>query len=281
MFGYIVINADALPEERQRRFRAVYCGLCATLRARHGLRGSATLSYDLTFLAMLLNALYEPGERAGRERCPAHPMKAHEYAVSPVMDYVADMNVALAYHKCLDNWRDDKSLLSAGEGALLKKAYRKVEADWPDQCAAIEAWLKEIHDIEDRQLNEIDPPVNATGRLLGELFAYPGDDTCSEGLRAVGDGLGRFIYFMDAYDDLPQDLKKGRYNPLKGLRDREDYEDLCRSALTMMVAGATEAFETLPIVLDYDILENVLYSGIWSKYAFLQNKRKPRGKGAE
>jgi hypothetical protein len=197
------------------------------------------------------------------------------------MDYVADMNVALAYHKCLDNWRDDKSLLSAGEGALLKKAYRKVEADWPDHCAAIEAWLKEIHDIEDRQLNEIDPPVNATGRLLGELFAYPGDDTWSETLRAVGDGLGRFIYFMDAYDDLPQDLKKGRYNPLKGLRDREDYEDLCRSALTMMVAGATEAFETLPIVLDYDILENVLYSGIWSKYAFLQNKRKPRGKGAE
>lgn len=281
MFGYIVANPEKLPKERMQRFRAVYCGLCATLRRRHGLAGSATLSYDLTFLALLLNALYEPGEERGKERCPAHPARPHDYAISPVMDYVADMNVALAYHKCLDNWRDDKSLLSAGEGALLKKAYRKVEADWPDKCAAIEAWLREIHDIEDRQLNEIDPPVNATGRLLGELFAYPGDDTWSETLRAVGDGLGRFIYFMDAYDDLPQDLKKGRYNPLKGLRDREDYEDLCRSALTMMVAGATEAFETLPIVLDYDILENVLYSGIWSKYAFLQNKRKPRGKGAE
>ena len=281
MFGYIVANPEKLPKERMQRFRAVYCGLCATLRRRHGLAGSATLSYDLTFLALLLNALYEPGERQGKERCPAHPAKPHDYAISPVMDYVADMNVALAYHKCLDNWRDDRNLLSAGEGALLKKAYRKVEAEWPDKCAAIEAWLKQIHDIEDRQLNEIDPPVNATGRLLGELFAWPGDDTWAEALRAVGDGLGRFIYFMDAYDDLSQDLKKGRYNPLKGLRDREDYEDLCRSALTMMVAGATEAFETLPIVLDYDILENVLYSGVWSKYAYLQNKRNAAGKGAK
>ena len=279
MFGYIVINADALPEERQRRFRAVYCGLCATLRARHGLRGSATLSYDLTFLAMLLNALYEPGERAGRERCPAHPMKAHEYAVSPVMDYVADMNVALAYHKCLDNWRDDRSLLAAGEGALLKRAYRRVEREWPEKCAAIEAWLDEIHAIEGEKRTGIDAPVNATGRLLGELFVYR-NDHWTDALRAVGDGLGRFIYFMDAYDDLPQDIKKRRYNPLTGLRDRADYEEFCRSAMTMMVAGATEAFESLPIVLDYDILSNVLYSGVWSKYAFLQSKRDATGKGA-
>ena len=279
MFGYIVINADALPEERQRRFRAVYCGLCATLRARHGLRGSATLSYDLTFLAMLLNALYEPGERAGRERCPAHPMKAHEYAVSPVMDYVADMNVALAYHKCLDNWRDDRSLLAAGEGALLKRAYRRVEREWPEKCAAIEAWLDEIHAIEGEKRTGIDAPVNATGRLLGELFVYR-NDHWADALRAVGDGLGRFIYFMDAYDDLPQDIKKRRYNPLTGLRDRADYEEFCRSAMTMMVAGATEAFESLPIVLDYDILSNVLYSGVWSKYAFLQSKRDATGKGA-
>lgn len=280
MFGYIVANADALPAERRQRFRALYCGLCKALRARHGLAGSATLSYDMTFLAMLLNALYEPGERAGRERCPAHPVKAHDYALSPVMDYVSDMNVALAYHKCLDNWRDDKNPLAAGEGALLRRAYGKVARTWPDKCAAIEAWLDEIHALEDSGRLEIDPPVNATGRLLGELFVYRTGDVWADALRAVGDGLGRFVYFMDAYEDLPQDLKRGRFNPLGALRDREDYEELCKTALTMMVAGATEAFETLPIVLDYDILSNVLYSGVWSRYAHLQGKRDAKSKGA-
>lgn len=280
MFGYIITNPEALPKERQQRFRAIYCGLCATLRRRHGLSGSATLSYDMTFLALLLNALYEPGEHAGKERCPAHPVKTHDYVISPVMDYVADMNVALAYHKCLDNWRDDRDALAAGESALLKRAYQKAEAAWPDKCAAIEAWLNEIHAIEDAGHLEIDPPVNATGRLLGELFVWPGDNTWADDLRAVGDGLGRFIYFMDAYDDLPKDTRKRRYNPLKALRDRADYETLCKTSMTMMVADATEAFERLPVVLDADILRNVLYSGIWSKYAFLQKKRNAAGKGA-
>ncbi len=281
MFGYIVANTQALSKERQARFRAIYCGLCRTLRTRHGLAGGATLSYDLTFLAALLNALYEPGERAGRERCPAHPARAHDYVLSPVMDYVADMNVALAYHKCRDNWADEHSLLSAGEGVLLRGAYRRVEASHPDKCRAIEAWLDEIHAIEARKLPEIDPPVNATGRMLGELFVLPGEAMWAEELRAVGDGLGRFVYFMDAYEDLPGDMRHGRFNPLKGLRDREDYEALCRSAMTMMVADAADAFERLPVVLDADILENVLYSGVWSKYVWLQDKRNVHGKGAK
>ena len=281
MFGYVITNPESLSKERQQRFRAFYCGLCATLRRRHGLASGAALSYDMTFLAMLLNAVYEPGERSGRERCPAHLVKAHDYVLTPVMDYAADMNAALAYHKCRDNWSDDRDLIAAGEGALLKRAYQKAKANHPEKCAAIEAWLDEIHDIEARGLQQVDAPVNATGRLLGELFVWPGDAAFSDELRAVGDGLGRFIYFMDAYEDLPRDARKGRYNPLKGLRDREDYEALCKTALTMMIADATQAFEELPVVLDADILRNVLYSGIWSKYALLQKKRGAQGKGAE
>lgn len=281
MFGYVITNPKALEEGRQKRFRAFYCGLCQALRERHGLSGCATLSYDLTFLALLLNALYEPGEVDGRERCVAHPARRHDFVRSPVMDYVADMNVALAYHKCRDNWLDDKSLVAAGEGALLKKAYLRVERDNPRRCAAIEDWLREIHALEQSGAMEIDPPVNATGRMLGELFVHPGYDMWADELRGVGDGLGRFIYMMDAYEDLPGDIRKRRYNPLKPLCDREDYEALCKDALMMMTADATEAFERMPVVLDADILRNVLYSGIWSKYAYLQSKRNHAEKGAE
>lgn len=280
MFGYIVANQASLSRERQKRMRAMYCGLCRTLRGRHGLAGSATLSYDLTFLAMLLNAVYEPGEQAGSERCAAHPAHRHDYVVSSVMDYVADMNVALAYHKCLDDWRDDHRLFSAGESALLKQAYQRVERAHPGRCAAIESWLEEIHALEADGSAHIDPPVNATGRMLGQLFVHPEQAMWAGDLKAVGDGLGRFVYFMDAYDDLPADMRKGRYNPLKPLRDREDYESLCKSALMMMAAEAAEAFERMPVVLDADILRNVLYSGIWSKYAYLQEKRNAPGKGA-
>ena len=281
MFGYIVINPKTLPRERQQRFRAIYCGLCRTLRRRHGLPGGAALSYDMTFLAMLLNALYEPEERSGRERCAPHPMKPHDYVESGVMEYAADINVMLAYFKCEDDRTDDRSISAAAGAGLLKAAYGRASRALPDKCRAIEAWLGEIHRIEASGDTRIDPPLNATGRMLGELFAYRHGDVWEDALRSVGDGLGRFIYFMDAYDDLDADLRKGRYNPLKSLRDCPDYEQLCQSSLLMMAGDATQAFEQLPILLDADIIRNVLYSGVWSRYAQIQNNRKPRNKGAE
>jgi hypothetical protein len=85
---------------------------------------------------------------------------------------------------------------------------------------------------------------------------------------------------MDAYDDMPADLKRGRYNPLKAHASRTDYEDFCRDAMMMAVADATREFEMLPIVKDADILRNVLYSGLWSRYVQIQNKREGHKKGA-
>ena len=275
-FGYVITNPQSLPKERQNRFRAFYCGLCRTLRRQYGLKGALTLSYDMTFLAVLLNALYEPEETAGAERCPAHPLRRHDYVTSEVVDYAAAMNLALAYHKMADNWRDDHSLLSAGEMRLFEHAYSKVSGRYSDKCRAIEAWLDEIHAIENTGAEDIDPPVNATGRLLGELFVYRSGDAWEEWLRGMGDGLGRFIYFMDAYEDLPGDLRHGRFNVLKGPSQTEGYEEMCHSAMLMMLGDAAGAFEQLPIVLDEDILRNILYSGVWSKYAFLQKKRRER-----
>ena len=279
LFGYVVPNFLALNDTQKKRFRAVYCGVCKTLRQRHGLIGSSTLSYDMTFLALLLMSLYEPEERKGNERCLMHPLKTHAYSISEPFNYVADMNIALAYHKCMDNWLDDKHLLSRTEAALLKRAYQKVSSLYPEKCSTIVAWLEEIHQIESSGKDMIDAPINSTGRMLGELFCWR-DDYWSNSLRIMGDGLGRFIYFMDAYDDLSKDVKNGSYNPLKSYRDNDNFESMCRDSLTMMVADCTQEFENLPIVQDADLLRNVLYSGIWSKYVQIQKKRED-SKGAE
>lgn len=281
LFGYIIPNQSALDDAQRARFHAVYCGLCRTLKRRHGLSGASTLSYDLTFLALLLTALYEPQEERGMEHCMTHPVKRHAYAVSDVFEYAADMNVALAYHKCMDNWQDDHSAVSLAEAKLLKRGYMKVAQQYPEKCGAIERWLDEIHQIEREQSGGIDAPVNSTGRMLGELFCYRENDYWADSLRIMGDGLGRFIYFMDAYDDLPHDIRRGSFNPLKSYQDNADYEKLCKDAMTMMVADCTQEFEQLPIVQDADLLRNVLYSGIWSKYVQIQRKRESDSKGAK
>lgn len=280
MFGYIVPNLSALDETQKARFRAAYCGLCHVLHQRHGLRGTATLSYDLTFLALLLNALYECEETAGEERCLAHPVKRHAYAFSEPFGYVADMNVALAYHKCMDNWMDDRSVSSRAEAALLRQSYLRIVRQYPEKCEAIEGWLREIHAIETERRGGIDAPVNSTGRMLAELFCYRDGDFWADSLRAMGDGLGRFIYMMDAYDDLPRDIRRRSFNPLIAYQNNADFEQMCKDALLMMVADCTQEFEQLPILRDADLLRNVLYSGIWSKYVQIQKKRHAESKGA-
>lgn len=272
MFGYVIINREALSEAEFVRFRAHYCGLCHQLREQYGLSGCATLSYDLTFLQLLLTSLYEPKEDRRRELCLLHPLKKHECVLSPVNQYAADMNIAMTWHKCRDNWADEKSLLSLGERKLLDRAYRQVEARYPEKCAFFAQRIDELSEVEKNGDTRIDRPTNLTGQLFGEMFAYK-DDLWSETLRSMGEALGRFVYLMDAYEDLPGDLKKHRYNPLIELHERNDYESFMERLLTMTIAECTAEFEKLPLVQDINILRNVLYSGVWSKYAMLKKKK--------
>lgn len=272
MFGYVITNCNTLREEERVRFRAMYCGMCHTLKRRYGNLGRFTLSYDMTFVAMVLSSLYEPAEIAGRERCLPHMLRPHDYILTPIMDYAVDMNIALAYHKCADNWQDDKNPVFAAAQQALKGAYRQVSSLHPEKCRAIEEWMTETRAIELSGREEIDPPMNLTGHMLGTLFRYR-DDFWSDTLYRMGDGLGRFIYFMDAYDDLEKDVRRGSYNPLRSMMQQTDFEQICKEAMTMAMADCAAAFEELPAVRDADLIRNILYSGVWAKYGYIQTKK--------
>lgn len=278
MFGYVVVNRETLSPESEARFKAYYCGLCKALRRRHGLTGALTLSNDMTFLSIVLSGLYEPEEISGKERCFYHPMKAHDWLASEALDYAADMNVMLAYHLCMDSWNDERKLLSLAEAGLVKKGYEKVSAMYPEKCEFVGDMIRALGDIESKPPTEdIDLPTNLVGELIGEIFAYR-DDEWKADLTRMGAALGRFIYIMDAYDDLPRDLKKNCYNPLRPFAEMADYEDRCLDMLTMHIAECTEEFEMLPIIRDAGILRNVLYSGVWSKYAYIQRRKEKEKK---
>lgn len=281
MFGYVIANCKTLSEADRARFKAMYCGMCKTLHTRYGNLSRFTLSYDMTFLALVLSALHEPEEITGRETCLPHPFKPHDYALNSIMEYAVDMNIALAYHKCADNWQDDHNPVFAAAKLALRGAYRKVQERWPEKCRAIEEWMDSIRMIEASGADEIDPPMNLTGQMLGTLYRY-GDSFWNDALYRVGEGLGRFVYFMDAYDDLKKDVRRRKFNPLKPMMHQEDFEQLCKSSMTMLIADSAEAFEELPVVQDADLIRNILYSGVWAKYDFIQAKKeKAKNKGAE
>lgn len=279
MFGYIAPVLSVLTEEQKNRYRSFYCGVCHALKQRHGQTGRLSLSNDMTFLAILLCSLYEPDTGRSVSRCGVHPLKSHEFLSSPLIDYAADMNALLFYWKCVDQQMDDHSLRGKAGTAAFRSSLAKIREQWPLQAAGVEQALSALWEEEAKAAPDPDRLCNLSGEMLGAVFVPRPEDPWSSVLRSVGNGLGRFIYWMDAWEDYDADLKKHRFNPLTVYHDRPDYEEFCRETLELLIAEASQSFEILPLEQDLDLLRNVLYSGVWQRYLLKQEKTK-RKEGA-
>ncbi len=273
MFGYVNICKPELKIKDFYKYKAYYCGLCRKLKERYGYLGQMTLTYDMTFLIVLLTSLYESNTVNKRHRCMVHPAKKHDMLSNEITEYVADMNIALTYHHLLDDWHDERNLAGLAGAGVLKKDYRKICARYPRQCARIEESLKQLQECEKNKEESIDTVSRCFGELMAELFIYR-QDSWEESLRNMGFFLGKYIYIMDAYDDLLKDLKRNSFNPLIPLYKTENYETECRNMLNMMMAECTGEFEKLPCLLDADILRNILYLGVWTKFDAKQKEGK-------
>ena len=277
MFGYVTIDQKGLEDACTEEYRAWYCGLCRSLREKSGQTGRLFLSNDMTFLALLLSSVYEPDVRRGRANCPLHPAKKRPWVRSDATEYAADMNLLLTYYHLLDNARDDNSFRDRQMAKGMEKSIRHIRETYPRQCAAVEGALEEIRQLEEQDSRDIDALCDLSGRMLGEVFAWR-DDFFAPPLRAVGHGLGRFIYLMDAWEDLEEDVRRGRFNPLKEMASQRDYEALIMDMLTMILGETRPALEVLPLEENLDIIENVFYHGVWTRYALVQAKREAKQK---
>ena len=264
MFGYLTACAQALGEEQAKRYKSFYCGVCMSLKRRHGQLSRLTLNYDLSFLVLLLGSLYEPEEEREESCCIVHPFKKQEKISTEISAYAADMNLMLAYLKCLDNWQDEGSILSAAEAAALKPSYRKLAELYPRQHNAMCIALDELHKLEKEGIEDADAASGCFGRLMAEVLVYR-EDRWSDALRCMGMALGKFIYIMDAVMDLNSDTVHNSYNPFRryyGLDNQQRFRDI----LKMLLAECVYYFDKLPLVQDVDILKNILCVGLWQQF---------------
>lgn len=279
MFGYIYVNQKDLSEESKKQYQAYYCGLCQVLKKSSGVKGQILLNYDMTFLIILLTGLYELQNREKMFVCPLHPGKKKLAYINEASVYASDMNVLLSYYNLVDDWEDDHSLPKYMISQMLKKDYRRIVRKYPRQAQAVETYVRHLDMLERKKEDNIDAISGLTGEMLGEIFAWK-DDIWAEELHCLGFYMGKFIYLMDAYEDLEKDARKNEYNPFMKLakQNHRDFETISKLILTSMMSECAKSFERLPILLHADIIRNILYSGVWSKYEYLQEKKKKRRK---
>lgn len=272
MFGYIIVNKQEMKFKEFDLYQSYYCGFCQTLKERYGKRGQLTLSYDMTFVILLLTSLYEPNTKQSACKCIAHPFEKHPTRSNEFTEYAADMNLLLSYYKCLDDWQDERKVNKKLMADSLRGRCRRIAQDYPHKAEVMKDMLHKIHECEARNSTDIDEVAGYFGEIMSEIFVWREDEWASE-LRRMGFFLGKFIYLMDAYEDLEKDRKKENYNPFFKWATQPDFEDKAGKILTMMMAECSKSFERLPIVDNTEILRNILYSGVWCRYEMVRGKR--------
>ena len=264
MFGYVTANFGELTKEQKQRYNAIYCGICRRIRVQSGQTARLGLSYDMAFLAGLLMSLYEPEEETGKRACGLHPLKPRAWVDNPYVRYAADMNVALSYYNCLDDWQDDGKYSAKVLAELFSKHLPEIEQRYPRQCEAIKTCIARLSELEKQNCANPDEPAACFGALMGELFTYE-EDLWADTLRQMGQALGRFIYLLDAALDYDKDAKKGKYNPYLAMGTGKDWPRW-EEYLVLTMGRCTAYFEKLPLVQDKALLDNILYSGVWVNY---------------
>ena len=271
MFGYVRPPAQDLPEGELNRFRTMYCGLCHTLSRRYGQAARMILNYDFTYLAILLSNGTADAENAGR--CWVSPVKKRPYLEpTAAMELAADESVILAYWQLRDGAEDHTwaaGLKYRGGAQLLEVAYRKAAAFRPEFDAAVRRQLRLLHELETAEDPSMDRAADTFAVLLSGASAEIEDPTRRRILEQILYHLGRWVYLIDAADDLKRDGESGNYNPVAlryGLKNgvwtpesRRDFALTLDHSIQRMAA----AFELWDFGVWTAVLESTFYAGLF------------------
>jgi hypothetical protein len=271
MFGYVRINKMDLTFREYEHYKAYYCGLCKYLKRNHTELSRMTINYDITFLIVLLSSIYQPSAQVFHEKCIVDPVKKKKHIINEITEYAASMNILLAYYKLEDDVNDEGDIKSRLVRRAYRKSFKTAYDKYPQKADFIKACLGELRSLEEDQSTSIDRTSNCFARLLEEIFDYK-DDEYRDRLRKVGFNIGKYIYIMDAYEDLDQDLEKGRYNPFSSYKDdREGLKVKVDKLIGMTLARLEEAILNLDIKVNKSIIDNIIYSGVYLRYKGLIN----------
>ncbi len=282
MFGYIVPCKKQLGEADSKIFGSYYCGLCKAMGRQCSQLSRLGLSYDASFLAMVLSAVTGEEHEEREERCIVHPLKKRPCIKRDTsVDYAACTGVMLMYLKLLDDVRDEHSIKALFAMSLMSGGARRARKRYPDEYAYIKKCLDELSAVESENDYDIDRAADCFARILQRLFTpdFITDKNTRRALDWFGYNIGRWIFVLDAVNDLEKDYRNHEYNPLLGDFDGGDisaYREKCAKelevSLTYTLGNAASSFELIDIKRNGSVLGAMIYDSLRLKQQAVLNK---------
>lgn len=272
MFGYVKPFKPDLKIIEFDTYKSIYCGLCHELGSSFGPFSKFTLSYDFAFLSALLLSLEEESPSFCKERCIANPFtKKACMKENDCTRFSAACAMILFYYKVLDNIKDSgffKKLCMYCIRPFAASARKKAARQFPDVEEAVKAYFETQQQVESDTACSIDKASDPTGKMLSFIASYRATEEGEKRiLTRLGYFLGRWIYIIDAFDDVEDDRKEGNFNPLlttDSLDDREDttIRTFATEELNLAAAEVANCYQLLEIKKFRGILDNIIYYGL-------------------
>ena len=272
MFGYILPDKPELKVKELDIYNAYYCGICRSIKKNVGNIPRFSLTYDFAFLSMLLSSIIEIDITASTNWCVASPIKKKPYVNdNEILRYCAELNVLLFYYKLIDNLKDDKNPIYLPLIIIYRIKINKLLKKYHLKSGIIKKEISGLSEMEKRNEQDLDILSNKFGKIMEVIFSYDeGEEKTKKILSWMGFNLGKWIYVIDAFDDLKQDIKKKRFNPL--ITKGEGYEETrnkqrerIETYLYNCLEETSSAFELLDIKKNKNLLQNIIYSGLLKK----------------
>lgn len=266
MFGYIKVCKGELKIKEYELYRSVYCSLCKTLGKNFGLLSRFTLNYDFTFLSLLNMSLKDGCDKFYSKSCTFNPLKKCNFCKNTEnFEMPSAAAMIMSYYKLLDNIADEKGIKKIGFLILkpfLKSANNKAKKKYPHIEKIVFDYISKQAELENQNCREIDRVCDPTAIALSKLLMLCSEEPSQKRiLERLGYCMGRYIYLLDAFCDLGEDIKKGRYNCLKE-KPQNEVKDYVKSQIYFCINEAAKAFELLNIKKYKSILGNIIYLGL-------------------
>lgn len=288
MFGYVTVYKELISEADYAVFKKYYCGLCRAIGRRCSQSARLGLSYDLTFLAIVLSSVSDETVQCVNRPCVAHPFKKRESINDRAIEYAADMSVILDYLKLRDDWCDERSIKALPGMAVLYHGMKKAKKRYGKVYGTIKEQLERLSGLENEQSTNIDECADCFAKILEALFTP--EFVRGESERRIfswfGYNIGRWIYVIDAVNDMEKDYKKGNYNPFNAAFFGENYDEYVQGVrenkkvtLTFTLENAASAYELLDIRKNNSLLDGLIYDCLKVKQSQILNGNKSQMKG--
>ena len=271
MFGYIKPYIEELKVKDFELYKATYCGLCRTMGKCTGCVSKMTLSYDFVFFALVRMALTKAKGEVKKRRCALHPFKKRlMLEMNPTLEYTAKASVILTRVKLKDNINDSRgfSRFLAKIAGVVSIFFKKTDENLLPLKKKIQSCFEELLALEREECDSIDMVANTSGELIGHVASFGLDEDKAKLAYEIGFHLGKWVYVIDACDDLERDVKKGAYNVLKyafGNELSDGDKALLKNAMLLELDSMSKSVELIDFYEHRDveaIVMNIVYEGL-------------------